>query len=115
MRMVTINSFLKRVNCFFSYSGKFVEIVSGLNVLLDQSNEGLGLTERRLNGTNEKDETEGFPIKSKKEIKNVRCPRYAKHLITYKSCDSDLPLVFAKKSRLRRKLVRIGHKMKIEK
>lgn len=40
MRMVTINSFLVRVDFFFSYSGKFVEIVSGLNVLFDQSDEG---------------------------------------------------------------------------
>lgn len=115
MRMVTINNFLVRVDFFFSYSSKFVEIVGGLNVLFDKSDEGLGLTDRRLKGTYEKDETEDFPIKSKKEIKNVRCPRNAEHLIAYKNCDRDLPLVFAKKSRLRSKLVRIGHKMKIEK
>ncbi len=75
MRMVTINSFLVRIDFFLTDPGKFLEIVGRLNVLIDELYESLRFSDWKLNRTNKQDNAEHLHVKSQNQVQNVQSPR----------------------------------------
>ena len=81
MRMVTINSFLVRIDFFLTDPGKFLEIVGRLNVLIDELYESLRFSDGKLNRTDKQDNAEHLQVKSQNQVQNVQSPRRNQNLI----------------------------------